>query len=52
YFTTVFSTLSSILASLSIVRRACPSLLLVNGPGTCVPVVAAVIVLEAFGLLS
>ncbi|KAF4692407.1 hypothetical protein FOZ60_013520 [Perkinsus olseni] len=51
YFTTIFTTLASIWACLSIVWRSPPSLLLVNGPGTCVPVVAAVILLEALALI-
>ncbi|KAF4698247.1 hypothetical protein FOZ63_001197, partial [Perkinsus olseni] len=35
----------------NLVWRSPPSLLLVNGPGTCVPVVAAVILLEALALI-
>mmetsp|Transcript_20220 Transcript_20220/g.17288 ORF Transcript_20220/g.17288 Transcript_20220/m.17288 type:complete len:125 (+) Transcript_20220:32-406(+) len=49
YLTTLFSTIKSFLSSLYMVWSSQPSLLLVNGPGTCVPVVLAVAVLQALG---
>ena len=38
YFTSIFTTLSAILHSFSVVFRFRPDLVLCNGPGTCIPI--------------
>jgi beta-1,4-N-acetylglucosaminyltransferase len=37
YFTSIFTTLISILASLPLIIKLEPNILIVNGPGTCIP---------------
>ncbi|CAE7252013.1 ALG14 [Symbiodinium natans] len=48
------STCRAFIACLSLVWKLCPQVLIVNGPGTCVPVVAAALLFElvAFRNLS
>eukprot|EP01066_Platyproteum_vivax_P003630 Platyproteum_vivax@DN14579_c0_g1_i1.p1 len=46
YFTSVFSTLYALLYSLVIVYQCKPQLVLANGPGTCIPICFAAILLE------
>ena len=41
YLTSVFTTLVALAAAVGVVWRARPDLVLVNGPGTCVPICAA-----------
>ena len=52
YATSVATTVSSTLASVPAVLADQPQLLLVNGPGTCVPVCLVVWLLTRFRLLS
>ena len=51
YVTAVLSTLLALLAALRLVLAQQPHLVLVNGPGTCLPVCAAAVALRALGLL-
>eukprot|EP00208_Stichococcus_sp_RCC1054_P002708 CAMPEP_0206134952 /NCGR_PEP_ID=MMETSP1473-20131121/331_1 /ASSEMBLY_ACC=CAM_ASM_001109 /TAXON_ID=1461547 /ORGANISM="Stichococcus sp, Strain RCC1054" /LENGTH=212 /DNA_ID=CAMNT_0053526609 /DNA_START=392 /DNA_END=1030 /DNA_ORIENTATION=+ len=50
YITSVATTLRALAAAFTIVWRRRPDLLLVNGPGTCIPICAAALLLRAFGL--
>lgn len=50
YLTSVFTTLRALIAAFYVVFRERPSILLVNGPGTCVPVVFAAILFNVFGV--
>jgi beta-1,4-N-acetylglucosaminyltransferase len=43
YLTSVWTTLVALTASMRLVWAAKPDLLLVNGPGTCLPLVAAAV---------
>ncbi len=47
YVTSIFSTLRAFVASLHLVHAAAPDVMLTNGPGVCVPVVAAGILVAA-----
>ncbi|VDK86928.1 unnamed protein product [Dibothriocephalus latus] len=38
YVTSVFTTLIALLASIRVVLKHCPRLVLCNGPGTCIPI--------------
>ncbi|KAL7062571.1 hypothetical protein AAHC03_01343 [Spirometra sp. Aus1] len=38
YATSVFTTLIALLASIRVVLKHCPQLVLCNGPGTCIPI--------------
>jgi beta-1,4-N-acetylglucosaminyltransferase len=49
YMSSVWTTLVALAAAVALVWRAAPDLLLVNGPGTCVPVVAAAIAARLLG---
>mmetsp|Transcript_18694 Transcript_18694/g.35070 ORF Transcript_18694/g.35070 Transcript_18694/m.35070 type:complete len:221 (-) Transcript_18694:54-716(-) len=49
---TVPSTCKALIACLSLVWRLQPQVLIVNGPGTCVPVVAVALLLEIFAFRS
>ena len=51
YLTALFSTLLALLAALRLLLRVRPRLVLVNGPGTCLPVCAAAVALRALRLL-
>jgi beta-1,4-N-acetylglucosaminyltransferase len=46
----VWGTLRGFLHALSVVHKEQPGLLLVNGPGTCIPVCAAAVLLRGLGL--
>ncbi|OQR82943.1 UDP-N-acetylglucosamine transferase subunit ALG14 [Achlya hypogyna] len=50
WITTVFSTAKAFLHCMIIVLRYQPDLLLCNGPGTCIPLCAAVLLLRFVGL--
>ena len=50
YATSVFTTLYALLHAATLVLRARPSLLLCNGPGTCIPVCAWAFALKLIGL--
>ena len=50
YTSSVFSTLFAMLHAFVLVFRRQPSLLLCNGPGTCIPVCAAAVVLRMLGV--
>lgn len=52
YFTSIFTTIQSIYASIPMVYRIQPDLILSNGPGTCVPICLIAFVLKIFGLLD
>ena len=41
YITSIFSTIRSLFSSIRVVYKAAPDVILTNGPGVCVPVVAA-----------
>ena len=45
-----WGTARGLLQALAVVHRVQPTLLLVNGPGTCIPVCAAAVLLRALGL--
>eukprot|EP00798_Chlamydomonas_sp_ICE-L_P026351 gene26351-17448_t len=51
YFTSVGSTLKSTFYAFAVVYTASPQLILVNGPGTCIPVCFAAAVMRTFGML-
>ena len=51
YLTAVLTTLLAFAAALRLVLSQQPRLVLVNGPGTCLPVCAAAVLLRALGLL-
>jgi len=38
YFTSIFTTLQSIISSAHIIFKTKPDLLIINGPGTCLPI--------------
>ncbi|KAK9829993.1 hypothetical protein WJX72_009106 [[Myrmecia] bisecta] len=48
YLTSVWTTLRALLAAFVLVYRVCPELVLVNGPGTCIPICAAAYVFRLF----
>jgi len=50
YWTSVATTLYALLHSLLVVWRTRPSIVLCNGPGTCVPIVAAAWALRLTGV--
>ena len=50
WLTTVFATLRACLSAVAIVLRCGPDVLLCNGPGTCIPLVVAVLLRELAGL--
>ena len=50
YLTSVPSTLYAGLCSLPLVLKACPDLVLCNGPGTCIPVCLCAYLLKFLGL--
>ncbi|KAG9411652.1 UDP-N-acetylglucosamine transferase subunit [Aphanomyces cochlioides] len=50
WLTTVFTTAYSFLYSMWVVIRFQPDLLLCNGPGTCIPICAAVLLLRFLGI--
>lgn len=50
YVTSVFTTLHSLIVSVISVLRLRPSLLICNGPGTCIPICAAAFMLRALGI--
>ncbi|KDO24104.1 hypothetical protein SPRG_10891 [Saprolegnia parasitica CBS 223.65] len=50
WVTTIFSTAKAFVHCMQIVFRYQPDLLLCNGPGTCIPLCAAVLLLRFFGL--
>ena len=50
YVTSAFTTLYASLFAASLVVRTRPSLLLCNGPGTCIPVCAAAFMLRFLGI--
>ncbi|KAK9865197.1 hypothetical protein WJX84_009341 [Apatococcus fuscideae] len=52
YFTSVWTTLVAILAAMAAVFQFNPELVLVNGPGTCIPICLAAIVLRAAAAIS
>lgn len=47
YFSSVFTTLHAIVSSLRIVYNAAPATIATNGPGVCIPIVAANLILCA-----
>lgn len=49
YASSVVTTLVALAAAVALVWRAAPDLLLINGPGTCVPVAAAAVVARWLG---
>ncbi len=50
YFTSVFTTLYATLRALVVVFRWRPSLVLCNGPGTCIPICVAALLLRLLGI--
>lgn len=50
YVTSVVTTLRSFLSSIYVAARVRPDLVLCNGPGTCLPIVAVVFLLRILGL--
>eukprot|EP00055_Hartaetosiga_balthica_P011530 m.52722 g.52722 ORF g.52722 m.52722 type:complete len:231 (+) comp7631_c0_seq1:139-831(+) len=50
YITSVFSTLKSLLGSFPLVYREKPDLILVNGPGSCVPICLAAFLFKVLGV--
>ena len=46
WLSTVFSTLKAILYAIPIIYEDRPDLLLLNGPGTCIPIVIAALLLQ------
>jgi len=52
WFTTVFTTLISLLHSLVLVLKIRPQLIICNGPGTCVPLCAAAFLYKILGLMN
>merc|ERR1711962_486930 len=52
WLTTIFYTFYAFLCCLSVILRKRPKLVLVNGPGTCVPIVLATRLLSLFGLFK
>lgn len=49
YLSSIWTTLVALAAAVALVWRAAPDVLLVNGPGTCVPVVAAAVAARLLG---
>ena len=45
YFTSIFTTLAAIFLSISLIYKIKPRVLLVNGPGTCIPLCVVAFVL-------
>ena len=52
WFTTFFTTLAACFHAISIIWRHRPKLLLCNGPGTCIPLCGAVLLLRMMCLTS
>ena len=52
WITTPFTTLYSFLVALLVVYRSNPTLILVNGPGTCIPICISSKILGLLGFLS
>ncbi|KNB46596.1 UDP-n-acetylglucosamine transferase subunit [Blastocystis sp. subtype 4] len=52
YFTSIFSTLLALFQSLHLVLEESPSLLILNGPGTCVPIALSVALFRALNILK
>ncbi|EFJ41508.1 hypothetical protein VOLCADRAFT_98502 [Volvox carteri f. nagariensis] len=52
YVTSVITTLYSLVFAFVLVLREVPDLVLVNGPGTCIPICAAAFVYRVFGLMG
>lgn len=52
YVTSVFTTLYSLLFAAAAVLRTRPQLVLVNGPGTCIPICAAALLYRLLGVLD
>lgn len=52
YFSSVFTTIYSILESIPMVARLQPDLILCNGPGTCVPICLIAFVFKVIGILN
>lgn len=50
YFTSIFTTLTAILSSCSLVLSLRPDLVLCNGPGTCIPICFWAHLLKFFGI--
>lgn len=48
YFTSVFTTIRSTLSSVHLVLKEAPDLLLLNGPGTCIPIAFIVFMAYVF----
>jgi len=48
YVTSVWSTLKATAKGVSIVLRSRPDIVLVNGPGTCVPIIVGAVILRVF----
>lgn len=51
YFTSIFTTLIAILYSIPLVFKLKPDLLIVNGPGTCIPICLIVFVFSRLRLI-
>lgn len=52
YITSVWTTLVSLAAAVAMVYQEKPALLLVNGPGTCIPVCTAAFLFRLLGLMQ
>ena len=52
FVTSFFTTLQGCIAAIGIVLRHRPKLVLVNGPGTCIPICLAVRVFRSIYLIS
>jgi beta-1,4-N-acetylglucosaminyltransferase len=52
YFTAFFMTLWAIIVAFELVSRLKPKLILVNGPGTCLPICVAAVILRWIGVSS
>ncbi|KAK8791062.1 hypothetical protein WA158_005693 [Blastocystis sp. Blastoise] len=52
YFSSIFTTLNSFTHSLKTVYMENPSLLLINGPGTCIPIFIWIILLRSINVLQ
>jgi len=50
YVTSAFTTLYALVFAVGVVLRARPSLLLCNGPGTCIPICASALLLRVLGI--
>ncbi|KAK8792558.1 hypothetical protein WA588_005051 [Blastocystis sp. NMH] len=51
YFSAVFTTLHALIKSFQLVLEESPSVLIINGPGTCVPVAFAVVLFRVLNVL-